>query len=315
MIQEMVANQDDYDLEAPSLRIWHQFDMAQHIGRGVKIGFPIFELSSFTERETHHLKSLDHIIVCSEWARKIVRAQLSIHPDALSVVPLGVDRLVFNEDVGLPQAGWTTFLNTGKWELRKGHDIIMKAFNRAFQPRDRVRLWMMNHNPFLSEAQTNEWVHEYSTGKMSHRVAFLPRVQTHAEVAKVMSEAHCGVFPARAEGWNLELLEMMSMGKHVITTNYSAHTEFCNTTNSRLINISAVEEANDGIWFNGQGRWAQLGNNQVDQLIAHMKAVHEDVQSGKVENAAGIETAKKFTWQASGESLVKAILKAEENNG
>ena len=39
-----------------------------------------------------------------------------------------------------------------------------------------------------------------------------------------MAEAHCGVFPARSEGWNLGLVEMLSMGRHVIATDYSAHT-------------------------------------------------------------------------------------------
>ena len=47
--------------------------------------------------------------------------------------------------------------------------------------------------------------------------------------------ADCGLFPARAEGWNLELLEMMACGKQVIATNYSAHTEFCTKENSILI--------------------------------------------------------------------------------
>ena len=59
------------------------------------------------------------------------------------------------------------------------------------------------------------------------RVKMIPRVNTSEEVARIMGQVDCGVFPARGEGWNLELLEMMSMGKPVIATNYSGHTQFC----------------------------------------------------------------------------------------
>ena len=56
-----------------------------------------------------------------------------------------------------------------------------------------------------------------------------------------MAKTDCGVFPARAEGWNLELLEMMSCNKPVIATNYSAHTEFCDDKNCMLIDIEDME--------------------------------------------------------------------------
>jgi hypothetical protein len=39
------------------------------------------------------------------------------------------------------------FLNVGKWEYRKGHDVLLEAFNKAFEPTDNVRLVMNCHNP------------------------------------------------------------------------------------------------------------------------------------------------------------------------
>ena len=86
---------------------------------------------------------------------------------------------------------------------------------------------------------------------MHSRIRILPRLNTHEDVAVIMSQADVGVFPSRAEGWNLEALEMLSMGKHLIITDYSAHTEFCNKDNSRLIQIDEMEDAHDGIWFHG----------------------------------------------------------------
>ena len=90
-----------------------------------------------------------------------------------------------------------------------------------------------------------------------------------------MKQTDCGVFPARAEGWNLELLEMMACGKHVITTNYSAHTEFCNKDNCFLVDINELETAHDGVFFSGEyGHWASFDNSAKDQLIEHMRMVH-----------------------------------------
>ena len=59
MIQEAVRRQDNFDNRAHSLRVWHQFDMAQFVGRGRRIGFPIFELDRFNNIE---MQVFSHII-------------------------------------------------------------------------------------------------------------------------------------------------------------------------------------------------------------------------------------------------------------
>ena len=66
IIRNSISNSETFNVHAPSLRLWHQHDMAQHIGSGPRIGFPIFELNCFSDIEKHHLASLDKIIVCSK---------------------------------------------------------------------------------------------------------------------------------------------------------------------------------------------------------------------------------------------------------
>lgn len=304
-IQEAIDTRHSYYPSAPSLRIWHQHDLAHHVGSGQHIGFPIFELDKFTEIEQDEVGAMNYIFVCSQWAKDIVLGQCpSLYHKKVIVVPLGVNRTIFHEKVGVPDPKWTTFLNIGKWEYRKGHDVLVEAFNRAFTPKDRVRLWMMNHNPFFSDQQTDEWEDMYKYSPMGDHINFLPRVQTHQEVARVMSEADCGVFPSRAEGWNLELLEMMSMGKTVITTDYSAHTEFCTSANAKLIPINTLEPAYDGVFFGDDmvGNWARFGSNQYDSLIEHMRTVHKEA---KCQNTEGIETAKEFSWHNTAQRIME----------
>jgi glycosyltransferase involved in cell wall biosynthesis len=124
-----------------------------------------------------------------------------------------------------------------------------------------------------------------------------------------MSQTHCGIFPSRAEGWNLELLEMMACGKHVITTNYSAHTEFCNAENAHLINVENTEVAYDGKWFHGQGNWAKLGEKEKDQFIEAIRKVHNLNKNGTLYvNSNGIEISHQLTWNNSAKEIVKNVL-------
>jgi glycosyltransferase involved in cell wall biosynthesis len=124
-----------------------------------------------------------------------------------------------------------------------------------------------------------------------------------------MKQSDCGVFPSRAEGWNLELLEMMACGKQVIATNYSAHTEFCSEDNSYLIHIEDLETAYDGVFFNGShGRWAALLDSQKEQMVTHMRAVHAAKQSGVLHlNEFGIETSKLFSWNNSAREVINGL--------
>jgi len=302
-LYEAIDSRHQYDKGAPCIKVWHQHDLAQQVGTGCHVGYPIFELDKFTQDEQGEMMGMDMLLSCSHWAKDIILDNCHISDDSVHVIPCGVDRQTFHENIGVSDPNWTTFLNIGKWEYRKGHDIIAEAFEKAFTPKDRVRLWMMNHNPFISEKQTKEWEALYKTTSMGHRVSFLPRVQSHAEVAKVMSEADCGVFPSRAEGWNLELLEMMSMGKQVIATDYSAHTEFCTPYNCHLIHIYDLEPAYDGVFFGDDtvGRWAKLGEVQVDELARYMRAVHANRKT----NMDGVATAKAFSWEAAAQRIIE----------
>lgn len=293
VIGRCIDRQSMFDPTAPSLLIWHQFDMAKHIGKGERIGFPIFELDSFTKRELWHLSSLDRVLVCSDWAKKVVEDHCNVKKT--QVVPLGVNTNIFKPVSKNRKDGKTVFLNIGKWEIRKGHDILLSAFQKAFKGKDDVELWMMNHNPFLNEQQTKQWLKPYVE---DGRVKILGRVESHQEVATIMNEADFGIFPSRAEGWNLEALEMLACGKKIGITNYSAHTQFCNKSNSYLIEPKGLEPAWDGIWFDGMsGNWANVSIDSVADCLYNM------YRDGPVLNERGILTAKQFTWENSAKEL------------
>jgi glycosyltransferase involved in cell wall biosynthesis len=320
-----VTNQDDMNVvaksidiadnsfnpDAHSVRIWHQNDLAQHVGRGKHIGFPIFELDTFNRQEKHHLGSCDELIVCSDWAKEIVKDQVDVwdmneppprqpRGPKVHVVPLGVDTELF--PTTLPKKkDKVVFLNCGKWEVRKGHDILIEAFRRAYKHCPNIELWMMCSNPFNTPQEDAKWTNMYR----HPAIKLIPRADTQSGVYNIMAQADCGVFPSRGEGWNLELLEMMAVGRHVIATNYSAHTQFCNIHNSRLVDVAGLELAYDNKWFFGQGKWAKLDETTIEDLSLAMRNFVEYYDFSI--NKDGVETAKAFSWQNSARALISAI--------
>lgn len=290
---------------APCVKIWHQFDLASRIGKGKYIGFPIFELNKFKPKEINHLNTVDHLAVCSKWAKNVVQDNGIKVP--VSVVPLGVDTKVF--DPLKYQKGYNSsnyiFLNIGKWEIRKSHDVIIECFNKAFNDNDDVELWLVTENPFLTADETAKWIDLVANSKLRKKIKIFNRLQTQFDIANIIHNSNCGIYISRAEGWNLELLESIAMNKPVITTNYSGHTEFCNKENSYLVDIIETEKAIDNKWFFGDGDWAKIDTKEKDQIIDYMKYTYKN----KIDQNNGYEsTIKQFNWENSADQLLACIL-------
>lgn len=313
IIQEQVNNliNGTYDSLSATIKIYHQFSLAEHVGRGKYFGWPIFELDTFSDLEKAHLKSCDELIVCSDWARLTCRENGIECP--IQVVPLGFDPKIFGK-ISSTKPIWTptgyikrnpdslVFFNCGKWETRKGHDVLIEAFCNAFSPADNVELWMMNTNPFLTPDEVKAWEDKYRRCKLWSKVKLIPRVTTHEAVANIMAATDCGVFPARAEGWNLEALEMLAMGKELIITNCTGHTGFANKDNSHLIQMDKKELAQglpgtESKWFFGQGNWWSFGKDQMEQLIHHMSFMYKNKdKSYRNDCTEHTKIITKFTW-------------------
>tara|TARA_R110000751_G_scaffold91721_1_gene179833 strand:- start:3480 stop:4541 length:1062 start_codon:yes stop_codon:yes gene_type:complete len=295
------GSRSSFDSEAPCLKIWHEFDLGIRAGRGELIAYSFFELNKMNDIKKHNLSQCEKVIVASEWAKNVVQEETghkSVH-----VAPLGVDHTVFFP-TGQIQEKFIIF-NCGKWETRKGHDVILEIFRAAFPDNKDVELWMMCQNPVAPPEYNQQWNNHY---KQDFRVNLINRVPDHRQLAQIMNQTSCGLFPSRAEGWNLELLEMMACGKPVITTDYSSHTEFCTDENSIKFKPSKFEDARDGVFFQGgEGEWASLDEIKSDMVEALRDLYKQWKVDKKILNHNGVMSAQNFNWLNTAEKVKKAI--------
>ena len=299
---KFVVTKRDFFHDAPCLRIWHQNNLTGFTGKE-KIGFTVFELEDLTPTEINNMKYPDKLLVPSKWGQEVCRN----HGIPSVVVPLGYDHESF-VPAEFPQQEHTVFANFGKWEIRKGHDVLIKAFNAAFTEKDEVTLVMMPSNPFLKPEQVSAWERMYLGSRLGSKIQIIPRQANHHDVFNIMRQVDCGVFPARAEGWNLEPLELLGCGKHLIITNCTGQSEYLTENNSMLINIEdKFESAYDGVFFNGFGRWRKFGQDAFDQLVEKMRAFHKN-RPNILQNTAGILESRQFSWENSVVKLSQELL-------
>lgn len=306
LVRKLTLNAQRPDFNAPYLNIWHEFAAAERIGSGPYSLLTFFESDTMDDLRRHHLNYPDRILVASHWAKDVLLNNEVSKP--VEVVPMGVDSDLFRpypyEDLST-----VNFINIGKKEVRKGHDILIDAFNMAFEKTDDVILTMIWSNPFLSQEENDQWTSMYKSSKLGDKIRLIDGgVLDDRMFAQTISYADCGIFPTRSEGFGMPILQAMACGLPVIVTNYSAPTEFCKPNNTMLIEIEEKEPAYDGKFFNGTGNWAKYGKDQIDQLIEYMRYVYKNKNIAKYNyGSRAREYAEKLSWENTGRRLVEIL--------
>lgn len=288
-----------------SFKIFHAKELYSSVGNGEIIGYPFFELDKLFQLESNIINNLDKIVVSSNWAKQIIEEETK--QKNIFVAPLGVDRTIFDHTIYKNnKSDKYIFSIIGKWEIRKGHDILLHIFEKAFTDQDDVELWVCASadNGYINAQEIFKWEALYKNHKLSDKIKLIPAQKTHHDIAKLISKTDCGLYPSRAEGWNLELLETMSMNRPTIALNYSAQTEFCNNKNCFLVDVEETEPAHDGKFFMGQGNWAKIGSKQIDDIVDKMRFCYKN---NIKTNPEGVETAKRFSWQNTAKCVSNCI--------
>lgn len=324
-VREAWARGRWYNPDAPSLRVWHQFALAEHVGRGKRAGWTFFELDRLTPDEVHQVNCLDVMFASSNWAAGVMRDSGVTAP--VVVAQPGVDLEVFNPavrprwhpDLGPPPGRDTTvFINSGKWSVQKGHDVLLDAFHRAFRPDDDVLLVTACFHPlragdFDGPAESEKWAAMYldsDLGRAGRVRCVRSRLGSQHELAALNAAADCGVFLSRAEGWGLGSAELLAMGKHVVMTDCTAHADYGAKAGARMVPAPGLEEAEEWPFLPaGRGRWGRFDEAVMKTAADALRQVHEDKRAGRLgSNQQGREVfTTDITWARCASVMARAL--------
>lgn len=301
LFQKMINERfDTFSAYNKSLTIWHEnmlFDALP--SKNETIGFPFFELDIFDVPRKRSLECVDRIFVTSQWGQNVLRS----NGFGSDIVPLGVDSSIFYPKINNSAA--YRFFTVGKIEERKCTRYLGEIFANAFTSMDNVELHIMCDSPLPAiQQQMASFREMMKNSALGEKITLHSIKNTDYDLAEFMRRMDCGIFMTKAEGWGLPILQSLACGKSIITTNYSAQTEFCNSENANLVEIDHLEPAFDGMWFQGLGNWAAIKDREIEQCISYMRKCYLEQ---KRSNQSGVETAQAFSWNNTAK-IIKAHL-------
>ena len=278
---------------------------------GPKIAYNVWESTLQPQQYFNKLQEFDEMWVPSKWQRDVTIAQ-GYDPNKIKVVPEGVDVNVFFPEKTshkLTSDGRFKFFLAGRWDYRKSIKEIIETFLKTFDKDEPVDLIVSVDNPFSNDGlkTTEERLEHYGfTDERIKVLHFPPR----EEYIKILKSCNAFVSCARAEGWNLPLIESMACGTPSIYSNCSGQLEFAEgkglpvrISHELPVSASTYNHFNDNVGnyyepdFNDLGKqmWNVVTNYQMykQRALEESEIIRKEFNWERVAEI-GIETLNDF---------------------
>jgi len=193
-------------------------------GNGKKIAYTMFETVEWADEFLDNLNQVDAVIVPSEWNKQGLIDSGYTKP--VYVAPHGYQKREFpllDRRKERREEGLWTFLHYNAGELRKGWDLVLKAFIEEFKPEDKVKLILKTFGQH--EVAINEFLTS-TDSPMKKKVEVISYAFDKKTMRRMMNRSDVFVFPSRGEGLGMPPLEAMSTGMQCIATKAHAHLDF-----------------------------------------------------------------------------------------
>jgi glycosyltransferase involved in cell wall biosynthesis len=257
-----------------------------------RVFLTMMETNRLHEDYVYRCNAAQEVIVPSNWCKRVFEESGVKAP--VHVVPLGVDPCFSPEAAPLALSGSRSFvfLSVFQWSLRKGYDVLIRAFSEEFSGSDDVCLVISSRmfgppseeKKRIVRAEIKRIVAE--TGNPNPpRILYYGDVLAEELMPRLYASADCFVLPSRGEGFGLPYLEAGATRLPVIGTRYSGQEDFLSDENSFLVDVDsfgppAPELEATSRFFQGID-FPVLGRAAVDQTRAHMRFVYEDKEEAQ----------------------------------
>lgn len=256
-----------------------------------------------------HAARFKHVVCGSRW-NETVLTEYGI-TNATTIIQ-GVDPALFHPCTNAKVFNKDKFVifSGGKFEFRKGQDIVLRAFKHLQDKYSDV---------LLINSWFNYWAFSFATMKHSRLIRFAPDGEDYyrnmlkvyvdnginpqnvvtlspkrnVEMARIYRNSDIGLFPNRCEGGtNLVLMEYMACGKPVIATFNTGHQDILTEQNSLQITTHATVDIVE------QGkRTARWSDPDLDETIAKLEwaYLHRDALDALAHQAG--QDLSRITWK------------------
>ncbi len=284
-------------------------------------------------------RNVDEVWCYSEYVRQVYRDS-GIPEEKLRVVPLGVDpdvfhpralRYIFTDEPGasrflargssgVPDKGWAdsaggeageerpfVFLFTGGTLHRKGIDLLLEAYLKAFSSYDDVCLVIKDTGTQTVYRDQNQREHILSLVADETRppIIYTDEELTAHQLAGLYTTVDCLVQPYRGEGFCLPALEAMACGRPVIVTGGGPTDDFVDESVGWRLPAAHKAFALDASGRGRIGEWECVGATWmlevgVEDLVRAMRyAYHHRDEVRKRGEAAAARVHSRWTWKHS----------------
>ena len=234
----------------------------------------------------------DEIWVPSEWNKNVFLNSGVKTP--IRVMPLGVDPQMYHRGCGVNHACYLggrkkfMFLATSSWNWRKGWDVLIKAYTRAFNASDDVTLMILTRDGEGKgnvEKELPEMVKSLCKYSSPPHIAFSTGKISDDCMHIVYSSADAFVLFPRGEGWCLPYCEAAACGVPIVGSYHSGQTEFLKESDSNLVRPDRIVPVDKSMssWSNiyDDTVFADYSEKAIDEAAYKMRLVYENREAEK----------------------------------
>lgn len=286
--------------------------------RGTRnFGYTFFE-NELSEKAICGASDYELIFAGSAWNEEKLRAR---GVKNTRVLIQGIDPELFFPGDKKTDSNLFVIFSGGKFELRKGQDLVLKAVKVLQQKYPDIMLvnawynmWPKTMQPMAVsghikyEYRGNDWQSIMGNlyrinGLDEKRIITMPLVANN-KLRELYQITDLGLFPNRCEGGtNLAMMEYMACGKPVIASYNTGHRDVLTRGNS-----IPLENMKDYRLYDTAGKlFADWKEPDFDELISKIEYAYNNRESLRRIGSAAAESMKKHTWSAVADNLIKYI--------
>lgn len=296
---------EKYQRQTPLLKLWHLNGSLESISNNQTL-LSFYELDEPTKIE-RMIASSQNTIFTSQYTCDVFAAA----GVKTKYVPMAFDSYNFSVTKKRRIDGRITFNVLGKYEKRKSHDKVIKAWIKRFGGNRDYFLQCAVYNPFFPNApeSNNKITKELTGGKHVFNVNFFGHMAQNALYNDFLNSADIVLGMSGGEGWGLPEFHSVALGKHSVILNAHAYKGWANNENSVLVSPNGKTPAYDGMFFQ-KGSPFNQGNIftfDEDEFIHACETAIQKAKSSDFVNHNGLLLQKEFSKDKFVDNLISAL--------